>query len=396
MLLLAWKTSPEVVGIYAWGILAYTFIGAISDSTMRQIVVVSLKSHSGVNFVRKYRRVVMVAGPLALAVVIGVIWVTSSDEQKSTAWTLLPLTLGPAALAWNILNIGVLQSAHQWRFLATGQVAASLTALAVGIPMVLVLGNPLGAAIGAVLVEIMMAIWCRNALASHGLCPASRSGGASKQYSTMAVYSGLAWGQGQTDRLFVGFVAGSYTLGVLSLGASLSRALGDAVASSSANLLRAEIAGAETGINRHSGNKVLQRGMLLAGAAALLTALGSKWVLTPLMSESWLPALAIVPILCLSVVPSVLSWTAPIYHLSYGTKKRAVLGPFLSILVALPLSLLSLWSLWALAMGILVREFLLVAIHYSVLGRNAPWRAFFEALGITAGLALLLLVIHII
>lgn len=388
MLLLAWRTSPEIVGTYAWGILAYTFVGAITDSTMRQIVVSALKSGSGLRFVRKYQRRVMILGPIVLGAVVMALWLTAEDRNKSAALSLLPLVLGPSVLAWNILNVGVLQTAHKWRLLATGQVVASLTAMAVGAPLILIFANPLGAALGAVLVEMVMAVWCRKAAGGDVGSQDSRGGGAKKEYSTMAMYSGLAWGQGQTDRLFVGFVAGSHTLGVLSLGVSLSRALGDAVASSNANLLRAELATSPAASSEHTAARVLRRGMMLAGAAALLTAAATKWALVPILASSWQPTLEIVPVLCLAVVPSVLSWTAGIYHVRLGTRSKALIGPAVSILAALPLATLSLLSLQALAIGIVLREFLLVLISYLAIGRHAPWRSLVEATAITATLGL--------
>lgn len=384
MLLLAWRTSPEVVGVYAWGILAYTALTAVTDSTMRQIVVSAIKSDKGLQFVRRYQRIVVFVSPICMASVILLLWLTSDGERRMTVLCLLPLLLGPPVMAWNIWNIGAMQAAHSWRSLATGQVLASLFAIIVGVPLVVVYANPFGASLGAVTVEIVMAIWC--SVAAKGLPNRidRRSDRSRKDYRTMAVYSGLAWGQGQTDRLFVGLVAGSHTLGVLSLGASLSRALGDAVASSNANLLRAELASAPASRAERLGTKVLLRGMILAAAAAVLTACANKWVLIPILSESWRPALEIVPLLCLSVVPSVLSWSAAVYHVRFNTGKRALIGPFVSIVIALPLSMLSLLSLQALGIGIVVREFVMVAVSYMAIGRRAPWQALYGALAITA------------
>jgi hypothetical protein len=350
---------------------------------MRQIIVSALRSGSGLRFIKKYQRRVMVIGPIVLLSVVAILWITSPDNQKSAALCLLPLALGPVFLAWNIPNIGILQTAHAWKLLATGQVASSLTAMIVGIPLILVLSNPLGAAVGAILVEFVMTLWCRRAARGHSGTLGSRGSGVSKEYATMAVYSGLAWGQGQTDRLFVGFVAGSHILGVLSLGVSLSRALGDAVASSNANLLRAELATCQKEEIDGTAARVLRRGMVLASGCALVTAAGAKWVLIPILSADWRPALELVSILCLAVIPSVLSWTAAIFHVRSRTGRRALVGPFLSILIALPIASLSLLSLQALAIGIVLREFLLVVISYAALGSSAPWRALVEAFVIT-------------
>ncbi|MEV5051568.1 hypothetical protein [Arthrobacter sp. LAR12-1-1.1] len=351
---------------------------------MRQIVVSAIKSDKGLQFVRRYQRIVVFVSPICMASVILLLWLTSDGERRMTVLCLLPLLLGPPVMAWNIWNIGAMQAAHSWRSLATGQVLASLFAIIVGVPLVVVYANPFGASLGAVTVEIVMAIWC--SVAAKGLPNRidRRSDRSRKDYRTMAVYSGLAWGQGQTDRLFVGLVAGSHTLGVLSLGASLSRALGDAVASSNANLLRAELASAPASRAERLGTKVLLRGMILAAAAAVLTACANKWVLIPILSESWRPALEIVPLLCLSVVPSVLSWSAAVYHVRFNTGKRALIGPFVSIVIALPLSMLSLLSLQALGIGIVVREFVMVAVSYMAIGRRAPWQALYGALAITA------------
>ncbi|MFE4543451.1 lipopolysaccharide biosynthesis protein [Arthrobacter sp. NPDC056727] len=397
MLLLAWRTSPEIVGLYVWGVLAYTFVGSLTDATMRQLVVSALRSDKGVELIRAYRRLVVVLGPLVLLLFFLVLWLVSGPDHKSAVLTLLPLALGPAFMAVNIFNIGRLQGQHEWRALATGQLVASLAAMTVGVPLVLLLTNPSGAAIGTVLGELVMMLWCWNA--TRRLEPYTpvkiRSRRLLREYRSMAAYSGLAWGQGQTDRVFVGAVAGGHTLGVLSLGISLARALGDAVAASSANLLRAELASADTAERAAVGRAVLRRGMFLAAATAFLTAAVAKWILSPILGEEWSPALEIVPILSLCVIPSVLSWSAAIYHVDAATGKKALIGPIASIFIALPVATLSFWSLPALAVGVVLREFTLVTVAYFALGPTAPWRSLGQAVLLTSGLFVVVLVVSV-
>ncbi|MFI7744672.1 lipopolysaccharide biosynthesis protein [Kocuria rhizosphaericola] len=391
LILLAWSTSPEQVGIYTWGVLLYTFVVAVTDSAMRQVVMQAIGLPAGEKFVAGYQRIGYVAVPIGMLVFTSILVLASSSMSPLVVLILSPFAFAPLFLIANVRNIGVLQKGSRWSDLAGAQLLGSACLLAVGVPTILLLQSPFGSALGAVACELVVFLRCRHvakrlpALPAMGASPhASRQSDQvlSRAFKTMSMYSGLAWGQGQFDRVLIGIFGGTQTLGVISVGLAIARALGDAVASSNANVLRSELSQDSSDLRHEQATYVtLRRGLLLAVVAAILMAIPGRYVFSLILGPEWQSSLDLVPLLSIAVVPSVLSWSSGVLHVHQKTGRRALSGPVVGNVLALPVAMLALTDLRLFALGVYLREIALIVTSYLLLVDTAPWTLLGRAIG---------------
>jgi hypothetical protein len=389
LLLLASLASPELVGIYSWGALLYTLIVAITDTAMRHVVVSAVATRTGLQFIKKYQLWAFFLVPPIMALMLFLLY-----RQGSGTWLhyfmLSPLIVAALFLVANVANIGILQHAGYWRFLASAQFASSAMLLAVGVPLVLTTRAPVAPALSIAMAEMAMLVICWRKVRSMKLrvnyleidgrvC--SQRATLSKSFATMSLYSSLAWSQGQLDRVLIGIIGGPYVLGIISVGVAVSRALGDAVASSNANLLRAELTNnANSSSNSRLVYAVLHRGLILSTIASLLVALPGRAILSVVLGPEWDSTLTLIPWLTLASIPAVLSWTSAVLHMNQGTTNRSLLIPLLGTCVAPLIAWLAFENLYLFALGVYMRELLLICLAYIGLGSGAPWRLFGRAI----------------
>jgi hypothetical protein len=389
MLLLAWSSSPSMVGIYAWGALIYTFIVALSDSPMRHIALHAAGNSGGDNFIRQYQWATAVGGPVIFAGLVCLVAFTSPDTKANAYWNLAPLGLAIVFLALNIRNIGLLQANGKWRDLAQTQLGGAMGLLLIGLPITISYSTALGPAAGVAVAEFFVFLRCRNLTRARQVEPchtnqnsqnASRSVSFGRDYKDMSVYTVLTWTQGQVDRILVGFIGGTTTLGLISFASAISRALGDAVAASNANVLRSELAHVPLGeAVKAAARPVLLRGLWLATFAAFLMAVPGKYMLELILAPEWSPTLEIIPILALTSIPSILSWSVPVLNVAASLGRRSFIGPIVAIFMGPAVAGLAVIDLRLFAAGVFLREFLMVLTNYTLMGRHAPWNMFWRA-----------------
>lgn len=387
LLLLAAITSPQEVGLFNWATILYTAVMAVTDGAVRQIVLGAVSHPEGRLFLRRYRKVAMAASTVCLSAGFLGLYLYLPQGQKNNVVLLVPMMIGPILSIINISNLGLLQQGQQWRKLAAGQLLAAMASLLVAVPVILLSQSVLGCVLGLIIAEGTFVIWCRvnvrrMKLAADVKDRPLRETSFARSFRQMAIYSGLAWIQGQTDRILIGLLAGTAALGVFSLASALARSAGDALASSNTNLLRAEISALPGGVQSRAASRRrskliennLVRGMGLAAATTISVSVVTALYIGPLLGDEWKPAIAIVPILALVAIPSSLSWSAAVLHISNNTGARAPLAPIVGVALAVPTAILATTSLPAAATLVVLREFALVLVAYGAIGRNAPWR----------------------
>ena len=389
MLLLAWASNPNMVGVYAWGTLIYTFIVSLSDSPMRHIALRAAGNSAGDGFIRRYQWTTALGAPIVFGSLVCLVAFTSPDSKTSVYWNLAPLGLATIFLALNIRNIGLLQANGKWRDLAQTQLVGALGLLSIGLPVTFLHSTALGPAVGVAVAEFIVFLRCQNLVRGRQIgsrdndqisrtALQNRSHG--RDFKDMSVYTVLTWTQGQVDRILVGFIGGASTLGLISFASAISRALGDAVAASNANVLRSEVAHLPPGdAVKAAARPVLLRGIWLATFAAVLMAVPGTYVLELVLAPEWNPTLKIIPILALTSIPSILSWSVPVLNIAASMGRRSLIGPIVAISMGPAVAGLAVIDLRLFAVGVFLREFLMVLTNYTFIGRHAPWNMFGRA-----------------
>lgn len=396
MLGLAAFLTPEIVGIYALGILVMTLYQAASDTAIRQIAVSAVATVDGRTFLRRYVSVSSVAGFIFVAGGLVVVYALTPADVRGQVYYLTPLIAVPALMAARVSAVAQIQIAARWRSLATFQLVATAASFAVSVPVLLLTRSLLASALQIVVTELSFTVL--TIVASRSIPPAGSSDDErdlplGREYLHLATYSVLGWFQSQTDRVLMGPVAGSTTLGLFSVATSVARSGGDAVSTSTANVLRPELLA-----NRQYGPKeigqradhVLGKAVWVSAAATVLTLIGIELVLRPILSSQWDDALDAARIISLTIIPTLFSWSMTVVLIAAARTKWAAPIKSLGIPMAIPIAFVAGHSLlWA---GVLVvlREVVLLALLVASSGGSYPRRSL--TAGTTAWLALCSLV----
>lgn len=380
LLILAVLVAPEVVGVYSWGALFYTAYQAVSDTAARQIVISAVSTNVGLRFLKGYRVIAAICGVSLLTLAILALYRYLPNMVSAEALLLFPIALAPICAAAGIISVGRLQAANQWRLLASGQGIAALASFAVALPVLLVSGSILGCSLALLVSELTFALWCRSQ--SKGLEEATGAGQRllfKKSFAHMAMYSGLGWFQGQADRLLIGLISGPAQLGAFSMASALARSLGEALAASNANLLRAELGVQEKmkpGQIRRAATRILNRGLSVTVLLVVVSVVLTDTVIDHFLGPEWDEAIEIVPIIALCSFPSLLSWSSAALHVASSSSGRAVFAQVIAIFFALPVALLATHDLVAASWMVVAREVTRCTVSWALLGRTAPWRSF--------------------
>lgn len=378
LLLLAWLATPELVGTLGWATLALTALRAVTDQAARQVVLEALQGAGGQSFLRHYRLLVGTVGPVVLVLACWFAASTAADQTR-VFLSLLPMALIPAAFAVSLEHVGNLQLQGKWNLLAKIQLVASVFALGPGLGLLWWRRDLLGIAVQAALSELIFAALL--AVGGRSCRAASRGapGSLRTKFVMMSGYSALGWLQAQSDRALVGLAAGTPTLGQYSLGLSLARSAGDALAAASATMLRARLAITSEHNDpaecRAASHSLLMRALAGASGLSLAVIVTVHWVVAPLLSEDWDDAIAMVPVMTLCTLPAVLAWSNAVLQLKANSGVTGTLGPAIGLVMSVPIAASATWSLTAAAWFALLREFMVVVVGFRTAGPFAPWRS---------------------
>lgn len=392
MLVLAARLAPSVVGVYAWMVLALTLVQTVGDTAARQTAVVHDGTVAGARFIGRFRVWSATVGGAVLAAVVVTLAVTQAGEDRWQAIALAPFALVPTASAAGLDALVRMQRSGRWKDIAANQAWSSTASLLCSVPTLLVTGSLLASALQALLAEAGFAVLNRRRAArpappvDTGGRAAEPAGGVFHDYLHTALFALLGWGQGQTDRLSIGALAGGERLGQYAFAMSLSRSIGDAVALASINVLRPVLAEAAVG---GRGSEIvplaeasLRRSLALAVAAAVATSVGAQLVVAPFLASDWDPALALVPVLALAVAPAVVAWSVTAIlqverRMRWASPVKAV-----GVLLSLPIGVVALHDLQLAAWLVNVRELIVMALLLLAARHRAPWRGALLALGV--------------
>jgi len=391
LLALAFFVTPSVVGLYSWAILGVTLFQALTDVAIRQIAVHATVSSSGNQFLRRYRVYASVSGTVFVLGLLLVLWFTQSTDIRDNVWLLLPLAFAPIATNIGIISIARLQMANEWKFLASGQLIAAIVSLAVTLPVMALTQSVLASAIQLPLTELLFSLLsnlrARKVKAEVSTNAPDRQ--FFRDYLGMSAYSALGWGQGQADRLLVGTISGTANLGYYSTATSISRSLGDAMAAATANVLRTRLPntlGSDVSLTKQIVQRTLLPATVLAGAGVLAVWCLNEFLLRQLLSSAWQPALSAVPILAVSAISSVATWSLTTVLVVQGKSFRGLPIRVGAVLLGIPIALATLVSLEFAGYMVVARDILVMISMAALVRRWIPWMTIVLSIGTTAAL----------
>lgn len=379
MFLVALYMPPSALGAYTWVVLGLTLLQSAFDVAVRQVAVSALCSRAGDRFLTRYQWSFGTVGFLFTSAIICALLLTQPPEMRAAIFMLIPITFAPIAMASGTKAVARLQRAGRWRTLASAQTIAVLTSLAVSLPLLVLTRSILGSALQLVAVEVVFALsafWASRKLDSSltwGVRPPNSSE-IRTQFRDASLYSTLGWGQGQSDRVLVGFFAGIAKLGQYNFAWSVSRSLGDAVVNATVNVIRPKILEAAPSESNLAAERLLTRACLLIFGTIVLTILGTQFVLHPILGNRWSDALTAVPVMALCTIPQVFAYSATVYLTRAGKLRVGVAPKILGVIMAAPIALLAISSLSLAAWLSVLREVMVMIWLISAVGPLFPRR----------------------
>lgn len=384
MLMFAALTDPSTVGIYGIVTLMYTAAQATTDTAVRQVLLRAVSEPAGEAFLRNYQRFAPILSSAAILGLLIAMKLTGVVPTWTMALELSPIAVAPWFAAWGIPAVGTLQALGRWRTLAQGQLLASFISLAVSVPLMLTTRSVVGPSLQLLLMEAVLAVWCVRA--ARGLqAPIAASPATTRtlraDMTSMSAFSFVAWAQGQAERALMVIFVGTSALGSYTTASAIARAPGDALAASTANVVRTAVAPARSPREvRDAAEKALMRAMVLAAAAVAVSVVAAYFLRAPL-GPQWSEALAIVPILAISAFPSMLSWTSAVLQVRVGRAWQTLWAPLVGLLFAVGIAAAAAHSLPLASYLVVARDLAVVTVGFLLIRNAAPWRAYFMCWG---------------
>lgn len=380
MVLLAQFVTPVVIGLYAWPMLVLTFYYSALDGAIRQVVVPSFANKNSYEFLLRYRRWASLLGVLAMVITLGVLWFVFPASLHMQVAALAPLIAVPVANSYAVIPLGFLQRADRWRSLANLQLVVAALSLVVSLPVLFLTKSLMGASIQVLLAELLFAILAHRAAVRAGMMQHLRAIGAgaslSREFRHASWFFILGWLQGQADRILLGAIAGTAALGSYNLAMAVARNPGDAVSSSTANVLRVRLDSVvELQEVRKKSDHLLVRAVALSALLVVVLDLGTQFILRPLLDGSWSRPLDAVFPASLSILITTVTWSlAPVLmarnRLRWGAPIKIV-----GVVLAIPIAVAAAHSIVLAAWVFLAREAILFALLVVACGRATPVRA---------------------
>ncbi|WP_277370234.1 lipopolysaccharide biosynthesis protein [Rhodococcus rhodochrous] len=398
MLGMTFFISPSVVGVYALAILVVTFFQSASDAAIRQIAVPALRTDTGRKFLVRYSQRTPIIGGLFTAVLLGTIYTTLPPETRTAFIPVIIFVLIPAITARRVTAIAHHQKLGNWKALARFQLTAALLSFLVSVPVLLLTHSLLAPALQLFITELGFTILSRRALTEHSVEEDSQSEtdaiqetqDPGREFMHLSLYSIVAWVQTQADRVIMGPLAGTARLGEYTVATSIARSAGDAISTSTANVLRPRIfkngdTRAET--VRAGADSVLMKATPIAAAATAATIAGVEFVLRPFLASEWDSSLDAAIILSLTTGPTLFAWCMTVILIAAKRIRWAAPIKMIGALCAIPIAFAAVQSIQYAASLAVVREVLVLGLLTLVARRYTPWVSFCLMLGIYAMLA---------
>lgn len=384
MLGMTFFISPSIVGIYALAILVVTFFQSASDAAIRQIAVPALQTDTGREFLDRYSKSTPLAGGVFITILLGAIYLTLSPETRTEFIPVFVFVLIPAVTARRVTAIAYHQKNGNWKALARFQLTAALLSFLVSVPVLIITHSLLAPALQLFITELGFTILSHRALTARDVEEDQQSEpeliqeahNPRREFMHLSLYSIVAWIQTQADRVIMGPLAGTARLGEYTVATSIARSAGDAISTSTANVLRPRIfnkGDTEAEAVRSGADGVLTKATPIAAAATAATIVGIELVLRPLLDNEWDSSLDAAMILSLTTGPTLFAWCMTVILIAAKRIRWAAPIKMIGALCAIPIAFAAVQSIQYAASLAVIREVLVLGLLTFVARRYTPW-----------------------
>ncbi|SUE15386.1 Polysaccharide biosynthesis protein [Rhodococcus gordoniae] len=393
MLGMTFFISPSTVGIYALAILVVTFFQSATDAAIRQIAVPALRTEIGRDFLARYSKRTPIVGALFTALPLAAIYITLPADTKAEFIPVFIFVLIPTVTARRVTTIAYHQKCGNWKALAKFQLIAALLSFLVSVPVLLITHSLLAPALQLFITELGFTILSRRALAECDVKEDSQgeseivqeTHNPHREFVHLSLYSMVAWIQTQADRVIMGPLAGAARLGEYTVATSIARSAGDAISTSTANVLRPRLfnrGDSEAATVRSGADAILLKSTPIAAAATATTIAGIELVLRPLLDNEWDSSLDAAIILSLTTGPTLFAWCMTVILIAAKRIRWAAPIKMIGALCALPIAFAAVQSIQYAATLAVVREVLVLGLLTLVARRYTPWISLCMMLGL--------------
>ncbi|MGN5236413.1 lipopolysaccharide biosynthesis protein [Rhodococcus sp. SJ-3] len=397
MLGMTFFITPSAVGVYAIGILILTLFQAATDSAIRQVAVPALNTPSGRRFLDRYKLITPIIGVVAITLALASVYLALKPQDRQSLVPLLLFAFIPPVTAFRVTAIARLQKAGKWKALANYQLIAAISSFAVSVPVLLIAQSLLAPTLQLLITELLFTIQSRrksNAISGGPDGNQETSTKIAHEFAHLSLYSVIAWTQSQADRVLLTPIAGTDKLGEYTVATSIARSAGDAISTSTANVLRPKLFDSTVRSPERvsqTAEDVLKRATPVAFGATIATIAGVQLLLRPLLDATWDNSLDAAVILSLATGPTLFAWCMTVILIAAERVKWAAPVKMIGALCSVPIAIAAVDSIQFAAGLAVMREVIVMLILVSVAGKYAPLKSLALACALYAALSFLII-----
>lgn len=371
-LLLAVVADPGKVGFYSACFIVLTLYQGWFEGPVRQASQRLFRDPEGRSYLHSLVRRGGVIG--AIVIIVGVLGIGIYFGSPASDLTpMIFISLVPLLSSASMMRIIVVQRQGQWGRLANYRLIASLSALLLAVPTLLLTGSLWAVPIQAVVAEAIPLLLLRRVLVTRTEIEVPST--ASKE-SRSHVWQSVGpqifgWIRVQTDRVILIVLGAASTLGVYSMALSVARVPLEAAMQGFVNHLRTELA--TNPYEAEHGRRVLysfhKRSYLVSISYMAIVVLLGIPLLKLFLSKEWHAIYPAISVLAVSAIPLVHSTGLMNTLIHFGRHKKIYPTQTIGIILAVVGGVVLSWDLYVGAWIFVLRE-AVVAVALTFVGRD--------------------------
>lgn len=318
-LALVFFVTPQDMGLYAAGLLAYSLVQTAGDLAVRQVAAPLWWADGGE---RAIRRAAIVCGVLSITAMatFAAVLVAATSAQFEDGVFVASLSIAGLCAAVALPRMTAAQARGKWGMIARKQAIASGISLVIALCVLPFWGVGAGF-LQLLIVEFMLLILLPPVNEPFEI--RTSNGSPRRQIAHMSASNLMGWLQAQSERVALGVVGGGAVLGLYSTAYQLARAPSDPVGTGLLVVLRNKLASApdrdshlfDTGIRRASiVGLILQTGTVLLLIIPMSAVLPEVWrsaIVPAIILTATIPI--VVPMMSMSTLLVVRDRTKELY-----------------------------------------------------------------------------------
>lgn len=379
IMLVATKVSPAEMGVWAWFLLGFTLLSALTDNPVQFLGLMAIQSEEGRSFIRKYQRLVIAIGPISLALYATFVTIGITNSPWSYGLPMYMVSIVVIFQAIKAPHIAKLQHNESWRLIAEMQFLAIAISLIAAYFAYLSLHGFWAIAIQIVVSEVLFACFVVFKSKSAKIMNMAnfRKYDFSKEFRIISSNHLLSWIQSQTDRLILGIWGNLQSVGLYSFGNSVGRNAGEVTLSALVNVNRKSIFEAATSSPARVASKMER--ILLGNIVVILPVLVVNYVLFQVLIKrfygpEWGVAFHVGAIISITALSTNISWNLNSLLISLEKARALFTLRAISIASTIPIGIAACYNLVDAANLLVVKEVGMMFIYAIGLKSASPWK----------------------